>query len=472
MANQAYRVRHLREFYDDYDEALQANDPHGNHIQLDLRVSSWDSSLRVLATRDNLERVALIDDFMHEYRNPPERVTPFLIKLQQNPRLQTVECNYLQFSGDSMASFLDTATSITTLELNHCRMIAPGGALAVAAALQRNSNILRLKLCDIHQRCLVPIVSSLAYNTSVKELELWYGDMANDPPVARLLESTKTIQTFEFRGSNNDLEGFGPISQALIQSTSVTAVKFTHCHFTGQNKVLLNSILTSKSNLQSLAFYNCSVDEDGQTELRAAILSLLQPHSLLRSLDLGGAHHWRFENGGFSWDQNFPRLLAAVERSPLERFSVGLISGYILMALITSIPKMQVLTLELRLRRFLQNRKEDIIQAIKRNASLRTVVVKAENGIDDWFDDNDKMILRSYSVRNHLLAQFENSMVAPPRAAWPEYLAVAGTTGPDTVFRILEALAPSLGPTEPEPFVGGQCRRPRKRCRLRFDLSS
>jgi hypothetical protein len=37
-----------------------------------------------------------------------------------------------------------------------------------------------------------------------------------------------------------------------------------------------------------------------------------------------------------------------------------------------------------------------------------------------------------------------------PDAAWPEYLAVAQTTGPDAVFSILVSLAPSAWPFDGE----------------------
>jgi hypothetical protein len=103
---------------------------------------------------------------------------------------------------------------------------------------------------------------------------------------------------------------------------------------------------------------------------------------------------------------------------------------------------MQVQTLELYLRHNLQDLKMAILQAIDRNASLRTVAAKLENS-EDLFDDHDKMMLRSYLVRNKrnkLLAQWIENPTLVRRAAWPEYLYVAQTTGPDTVYRILQAL--------------------------------
>jgi hypothetical protein len=58
------------------------------------------------------------------------------------------------------------------LELEECDIMAPGGVLAVAAALQRNSNIQRLKLDDRNKRNLIPILNSLAFTTQIMELSL------------------------------------------------------------------------------------------------------------------------------------------------------------------------------------------------------------------------------------------------------------------------------------------------------------
>jgi hypothetical protein len=58
----------------------------------------------------------------------------------------------------------------------------------------------------------------------------------------------------------------------------------------------------------------------------------------------------------------------------------------------------------------------------------------------DVFEDDARIKLTSYSVRNELLAEWIENPNAVRRAAWPEYLYVAQTTGADTVFPILQAL--------------------------------
>ena len=133
---------HLREHADEMlsvSAALQANN-HISEVILGLHGignTNWDFLLCILATRETLETVTLFDVDDHSERNPPEQVTPFLLAMQQNPRIQTVLFRDLQVPGDSVASFLDAAASVTAIEFRECGMKAPGGALAVAAALQR-----------------------------------------------------------------------------------------------------------------------------------------------------------------------------------------------------------------------------------------------------------------------------------------------------------------------------------------------
>ena len=103
------------------------------------------------------------------------------------------------------------------------------------------------------------------------------------------------------------------------------------------------------------------------------------------------------------------------------------------------------------------------MEAIKRNAGLRAVVNNIYGG-DRLDDDNHKMKLLAYSARNEFLSQWKENPTVVPKAAWSEYLGVAQTTGPDTVFPILLALAPWLG-----PFEGVHHR---KRCRPNFYLPS
>jgi hypothetical protein len=451
----------LQRFDDELLEALRMNE-HINHIHLHLHGlaenSNWDSLLRVLATREILVKVELSS--FEEDDTCTDRVTrPFLLALQQNPSLQTAGFTCLQLSGESMASFIDSATSLTELSIIGCAMVAPGGALAIAAALQLNTNIRRLEL-DLEEMYLIPIVSSLASNTSVKTLHVWFESISlnGSLALASLVESSATIERLELHDDGGvQANLFRSIAQSLIQSMSITDVKLEHCRFECQNEVLmLNSILESKSNLQWLSLQHCHADRDVREEFRAAILSLLQPHSSLRSLELINDEQ-DLSYIGFHTSQHFCQLLTAVESSPLEHLALAIIdSREAFLALIASIPKMHVGTLELMIRhdRFLEDMTRDFIQAIKRNASLRTVVVKTFHIFRDrdWFeDDADKLKLLAYSARNQFLAQWMENPAVVPDVAWSEYLAaVAQTTGPDTVFSIFLSLTPSLWNEEGE----------------------
>jgi hypothetical protein len=227
--------------------------------------------LRVLATRENLDKVFLDDTAGIGLINYPGRITPFLLAIQQNPRVKHVKLRQLLLSGDLMASFLDAAASIATLELEECDIMAPGGVLAVAAALQRNSNIQRLKLDDRNKRNLIPILNSLASSTQIMELSLvLHGPSLNiSLAVKHLLVSTTTIQRFNlnsFRATIRDFRDFHLIAQGLIQSKSITHVELEDFFFYSQEaKLALKSILESKSNLQSLSFRTCHIDEDWQS---------------------------------------------------------------------------------------------------------------------------------------------------------------------------------------------------------------
>jgi hypothetical protein len=361
----------LLQFSDDVRslaEALQANS-HVNMLEIDFtdlrrHFINWELLLRVIAMRANLKKVQLEDAVDVWRRNPPERIVPFLLAIGGNPKIQAMVFNSLLLSGDSMASFLDNATSVTELRLLRCDAEAPADALAIAAALQRNTNIQRLLLARVDERLVIPV---------------------------------------------------------------------------------LNSLTSGQSSLQSLVVDTCAVHQRERESFRSAIFSIFQPQSKLCSLEL--SHAIDLANSGFETAEDFARLFTAVELSPLESFKIGdLVSRVSCMALIASIPKMQLRTLEVRVFPNLQYMKRDIIEAVKRNASLRTVEITRLVYEGDWLDYNDRMKLIFYSIRNEFLWCGNPTLV--PNAAWPVALVVAQATGPGTVFHILRTLAPSLWTSE------------------------
>jgi hypothetical protein len=101
--------------------------------------SNCDSLVLVLESREKLEKLVLSDAYGAV---PSDRITPFSLAIQQNPRITTVTFERLRLSGDSMATFLDTATSITSLKMEYCIMEMPGGfahGCCCSAAQQKHS---------------------------------------------------------------------------------------------------------------------------------------------------------------------------------------------------------------------------------------------------------------------------------------------------------------------------------------------
>lgn len=95
---------------------------------------------------------------------------------------------------------------------------------------------------------------------------------------------------------------------------------------------------------------------------------------------------------------------------------------------------------------------------MKQNASLRSVVgaVVVNWNDDDLFSVDDKRRLNTHAARNEGLSRWIASPVTEPRGARAKALE-AHETGPDIVFRILQALGTFVAPVE-----GKRCRkRPR-----------
>jgi hypothetical protein len=228
-------------------KALHAND-YVTSIHLDFdgledNPADWDSFLCLIETRWNLKEV-------HLHGNIPLRAR-FLPAIQRNTALHSVKFYFLQLPGDWFAAFLDAATSVTELEMDLMDVRRhtddrPGGTLAIANALQRNTQIRRLKLVSLDEMYLIPIVSSLISNTTLKELALRFTCRITPDSllaITSLLDSTRTLQRVGLLGSFK-ADTLGPIAQGLIHCESITEVKFEDCHFVGQDEVLiLNSIV-------------------------------------------------------------------------------------------------------------------------------------------------------------------------------------------------------------------------------------
>jgi hypothetical protein len=140
-------------------------------IKLDLYGAegrNWDLLLRAISTRDILEKVTLSAG-----PDTPKLAVRFLQSIQLNPAIRTLSLWNVHVSGNVLADFLDTATSVTDLGIHGCEMkIAERGkgVIDLAASIQRSTWIRKLSLSYLLGFYLCAILDSLASNSHVREL--------------------------------------------------------------------------------------------------------------------------------------------------------------------------------------------------------------------------------------------------------------------------------------------------------------
>ena len=172
-------------------------------LRLTQRDANWDHLYRVLATRGNLVHFVLFDHPAAPVRAPAERSRPILQAIQQNASVRFVELNHNFLSSEDLCSFLDAAVDVTDLTLNCCDLtVGEHGARDVAVALQRNTNIVKLKLCWI-DAFLVSILEGLVSNTCVRDFVLEtrsLSEAASNALKGIFESSTGSIQRLELVG--------------------------------------------------------------------------------------------------------------------------------------------------------------------------------------------------------------------------------------------------------------------------------
>ena len=168
---------------------------------------------------------------------------------------------------------------------------------------------------------------------------------------------------------------------------------------------------------------------------------LSRPDSPLRCFE--------FRSGRPSLEGFFPRipfqaLLRAIEKSKLERFSIGKMNTLQqLQTLTQSIPSMHIRELDvvvdwIRLRGSANTRQNlllairNLLQAFKNNFSLRSV--KTEGLVID------KKTLAFYTNRNESLDQWVDHPETVEQKVWPDALGLAERAGPDALFRGLRSV--------------------------------
>ena len=194
----------------------------------------------------------------------------------------------------------------------------------------------------------------------------------------RLLDSTTSIQRFELRNEMNFVGRlFGPIAQAITNSECVSELKFWWVRFQDQSSIAqLQSILQNKRNLTALCLHYCNF---GGGQIHEDIISILsRPESLLRCFEFQS--HRPLEEA-FPGVQ-FKNLLQAIEKSKLERFTIGTIRPGELQTLTQSIPSMKLKELEVVFRGdegefYRETIRQDLLHAVANNFTLLSVKVKS-----------------------------------------------------------------------------------------------
>ena len=409
--------------------------------------TDWNSLLRVIAARANLEKVTLqdADDPGDRTAHTAGLVRAFLLAIQRNTAIRNVELRFLRLPTD-ISTFVDTASSITKFSLNDCEPSErQQGARSLAVALQRNKNIQSLKIYYLEGINAVPILEALRSNTFLKAFGFsprgsFFSDAASHA-LRQLLESTTSIQRFELGDATFSESLFCSIAQSITSSECVSELEFRYCEFQDQSSIAqLRSILQNKRNLTTLCFDSCEFVSRGRRVHEDIISLLSRPDSPLRSFE--------FQSSPGSFETVFPRipfeaLLRAIEKSKIERFKIGRIeSRQQLQTLTQSIRSMKLKGLEIDLApSFTEALKHDLLRAVENNFTLLSVKGILDDGTDFFDSDDDKQRLAFYANRNERLDRWaDNPEIVEQRKVWPEALNLAQKAGPNALFRGLRSV--------------------------------
>jgi len=441
-------------------QALEQN-PFVTKIELNLNDAhglDWNSFLRVIATRSNLEEMTLRNTIWAEQRIASVAlVSAILQAIQQNTAIRNVSLLCLRLPAD-ISTFVDMASSITSFTLYTYDMKPAEqeqGTRDLAAALQRNTNIKTLRLWYENDIYGIPILQSLQSNRSLKSLSLGGPNFSEGTTraIEQLLESTRSIQSLDFSAPNFGRDGFHAVAQGIINSRNVSELNFSFCSFTDEESTAcFRSILLKKRNLTSLCLNHCQFQGDQVHE--TIISTLFLPDSPLR--------RFGFEDtllGDVLSNGQFQNLLRAIEKSKLEHFAIGSIRNQQQLRTLTeSILKMRIKELKVVIcNEFFdeENVEQLLLLAVKNNFSLRSV--QGDHELDSIFDDDDKTRLAFFADRNERLDQWVDNPEMVEQKVWPEALKLADWAGPSSFFRGLRSV---LGGDSADTLRG---RRKRKR---------
>lgn len=431
-------------------------------LMLDVTAAAdreWPLLANLLATRENLEEVILYVDQVSEFklgtREPPvwQGAIPllalyrrFLQAMQQNPVIHKVMLDSLTFlSGEVIGNYLShTASPLTSLHLS-LSFLQPGtdpvpDARLVVLALQRHSTSLHTLHFDSYNEVYKLAVLRVLERDNFPAIRKLVISGVNSDNIYRayriVVETCTTIEALEFHSTSMFDGWFPAFSQAIVNSNSVTHLKFYQCQFQDEESTRsFCNMIDSKQSISSLSLTrNGFTTEPSHQE---AVIRCLQPGSALRALEFeAGLDINRGDNRARPIADPMP-LLQAVGKSDLLTFRFGSVQSAPQLAKVVT-PTSRLHQLELRVvtpPAGEMEGKHQLVRAIKGNFSLR--IVKDTGRL---FNRDDWKQLKQIVERNVGLEKWIANVASLPEYVWPEVVYRATEVEPTVLFEAIRSI--------------------------------
>jgi len=263
---------------------------------------------------------------------------------------------------------------------------------------------------------------------------LWLGRAKNEQlrTFGALLALSTTIEELHVDGGSYSAETFQPICQGLVQSQSVTTLRLVGCFLRGQGfNPLFRALFRTKLNLYSLQIERCYFE--GGNFYDSLVENLSRKKSAFKKLVVDA----------YALEAIFDlsELLHAVVLSDLDSFLIGRVSCVRhFQLLVDNIPATKVRKLGLDIRYNGNNRKQQVLDAVKQNFFLRSV-----NEISDrsnlQLNHVDHRRLAFYMNRNERSAAWTENPATVPSKLCPEAIFMAQQASKESLFASLKALS-------------------------------
>ena len=145
-------------------------------------------------------------------------------------------------------------------------------------------------------------------------------------------------------------------------------------------------------------------------------------------------------------------LLRSTAKSGLERFKLGNIRPDLHQSLTTIVPMLKVKELEMKYIYYDESVAHALLDAIKKNFSLRSVVggvYSVEENVEDvhlireLFTEHDRERLAFYAYRNERLDRWVSNPETVDQKVWPDALKLAEESGPSSIYQGLRLVLES-----------------------------